>query len=99
VFDFGLFWVKGQRIATGQANVKAYNRYLRDLIHTDRALQTFRRAGQRLDQGHPASRRRAEESKAAKHSKESRSQGIVARSLPRVTSLKERRGKKQFSTV
>src|ERR1017187_1827466 len=44
-------------------------------------LQTFRRAGQRLDQGHPASRRRAEESKAAKHSKESRSQGSVARAL------------------
>src|ERR1035437_2386555 len=44
-------------------------------------LQTFRRAGQRLDQGHPASRRRAEEFKAAKHSKESRSQGSVARAL------------------
>ncbi len=31
-FDFGSFWMKGQRIATGQANVKAYNRKLRDLI-------------------------------------------------------------------
>ncbi len=41
VFDFGLFWVKGQRIATGQANVKAYNRYLRDLIHTDRAKPSW----------------------------------------------------------
>src|ERR1035441_3359360 len=44
-------------------------------------LQTFRRAGQGLDQGHPASRRRAEESKAAKHSKESRSQESVACAL------------------
>src|ERR1019366_6189145 len=42
-------------------------------------LQTFRRAGQRLDQGHPGSRRRAEESKAAKHPKESRAQESVAR--------------------
>jgi threonine dehydrogenase-like Zn-dependent dehydrogenase len=41
VFDFGLFWVKGQRIATGQANVKAYNRYLRDLIHADRAKPSW----------------------------------------------------------
>ena len=41
VFDFGLFWSKGQRIATGQANVKAYNRYLRDLIHADRAKPSW----------------------------------------------------------
>jgi threonine dehydrogenase-like Zn-dependent dehydrogenase len=41
VFDFGLFWVKGQRIATGQANVKAYNRYLCDLIHADRAKPSW----------------------------------------------------------
>ena len=41
MFDFGLFWVKGQRIATGQANVKAYNRYLRDLIHADRAKPSW----------------------------------------------------------
>jgi glutathione-independent formaldehyde dehydrogenase len=27
-FDFGQFWMKGQRIATGQANVKSYNRQL-----------------------------------------------------------------------
>jgi hypothetical protein len=27
-FDFGQFWMKGQRIATGQANIKAYNRQL-----------------------------------------------------------------------
>jgi len=36
-FDFGKFWFKGQRIATGQANVKAYNRKLCNLIHTDKA--------------------------------------------------------------
>ncbi|TDV15571.1 glutathione-independent formaldehyde dehydrogenase [Paraburkholderia caballeronis] len=30
--DFGQLWMKGQHIATGQANVKAYNRKLRDLI-------------------------------------------------------------------
>jgi glutathione-independent formaldehyde dehydrogenase len=36
-FDFGQFWMKGQHIATGQANVKAYNRKLRDLIAADRA--------------------------------------------------------------
>jgi threonine dehydrogenase-like Zn-dependent dehydrogenase len=37
VFDFGRFFVKGQTMATGQANVKHYNRYLRDLIHEDKA--------------------------------------------------------------
>jgi glutathione-independent formaldehyde dehydrogenase len=31
-YDFGAMWMKGQRVATGQANVKAYNRKLRDLI-------------------------------------------------------------------
>lgn len=36
-FDFGQFWVKGQRIATGQANVKAYNRNLSNLIHVGKA--------------------------------------------------------------
>ena len=36
-FDFGKFWFKGQRIATGQANVKAYNRKLCNLIHTGKA--------------------------------------------------------------
>lgn len=36
-FDFGAFWFKGQQIRTGQANVKAYNRRLRDLIHHDKA--------------------------------------------------------------
>jgi glutathione-independent formaldehyde dehydrogenase len=40
-FDFGLFWSKGQRIGTGQANVKAYNRHLRNLIHEDRAKPSW----------------------------------------------------------
>ena len=36
-FDFGKFWFKGQRIATGQANVKAYNRKLCKLIEVGKA--------------------------------------------------------------
>ena len=36
-FDFGKFWFKGQKIGTGQCNVKAYNRRLRDLIHVGKA--------------------------------------------------------------
>ena len=40
-FDWGLFWFKGQRVGTGQANVKAYNRYLRDLIHEGKAKPSF----------------------------------------------------------
>jgi len=36
-FDLGNFFEKGQHMATGQANVKAYNRHLRDLIHAGRA--------------------------------------------------------------
>ena len=36
-FDFGAFWFKGQQIRTGQSNVKAYNRRLRDLIHVGKA--------------------------------------------------------------
>ena len=40
-FDFGNFWMKGQHIATGQANVKAYNRQLRDLIAADKAKPSF----------------------------------------------------------
>ena len=36
-FDFGKFWFKGQQMGTGQANVKAYNRSLRDLIHHGKA--------------------------------------------------------------
>jgi glutathione-independent formaldehyde dehydrogenase len=34
-FDLGKFWFKGQRMGTGQCNVKAYNRRLMDLIHHD----------------------------------------------------------------
>lgn len=36
-FDFGKFWFKGQKIGTGQCNVKAYNRRLADLIHYGKA--------------------------------------------------------------
>ena len=36
-FDFGKFWFKGMKIGTGQCNVKAYNRRLRDLIHHGKA--------------------------------------------------------------
>lgn len=36
-FDFGKFWFKGQKIGTGQANVKAYNRNLAKLIEADKA--------------------------------------------------------------
>jgi glutathione-independent formaldehyde dehydrogenase len=36
-FDFGKFWFKGQKMGTGQCNVKAYNRRLRDLIHYGKA--------------------------------------------------------------
>jgi threonine dehydrogenase-like Zn-dependent dehydrogenase len=36
-FDFGSFWLKGQAIRTGQANVKAYNRQLARLIHQGKA--------------------------------------------------------------
>jgi threonine dehydrogenase-like Zn-dependent dehydrogenase len=36
-FDFGKFFFKGQSMGTGQANVKNYNRQLRDLIHQDKA--------------------------------------------------------------
>jgi glutathione-independent formaldehyde dehydrogenase len=40
-FEWGKCWFKGQRIATGQCNVKAYNRQLRDLIHAGRAKPSF----------------------------------------------------------
>jgi len=40
-FDMGLFWTKGQHIGTGQANVKSYNRQLRDLIHAGKAKPSF----------------------------------------------------------
>jgi threonine dehydrogenase-like Zn-dependent dehydrogenase len=35
-FDFGTFFFKGLSMGTGQANVKLYNRQLRNLIHRDR---------------------------------------------------------------
>jgi glutathione-independent formaldehyde dehydrogenase len=41
VFDYGLCWFKGQHIGTGQCNVKAYNRQLRDLISAGRAQPSF----------------------------------------------------------
>ena len=40
-FDLGLFWSKGQRMGTGQTNVKAYNRYLCNLIHAGKATPSF----------------------------------------------------------
>lgn len=40
-FNYGAFWQKGQRIGTGQANVKAYNRQLCELIHVGRAKPSF----------------------------------------------------------
>lgn len=39
--DLGTFFMKGLRMGTGQANVKAYNRQLRDLIITGRATPSF----------------------------------------------------------
>lgn len=36
-FDFGKFWFKGQKMGTGQCNVKAYNRRLAELIHHGKA--------------------------------------------------------------
>lgn len=40
-FDFGQFWVKGHHLATGQANVKAYNRKLCNLIAAGKAKPSF----------------------------------------------------------
>ena len=40
-FDMGTFWTKGQSMATGQANVKTYNRYLADLIHVGKAQPSW----------------------------------------------------------
>jgi glutathione-independent formaldehyde dehydrogenase len=37
VFDYGQFWFKGQSVANGQANVKQYNRRLRELIAEGKA--------------------------------------------------------------
>jgi glutathione-independent formaldehyde dehydrogenase len=42
VFDFGMFLVQGDNASRlGQANVKAYNRHLRNLIHTGRAKPSW----------------------------------------------------------
>jgi threonine dehydrogenase-like Zn-dependent dehydrogenase len=41
IFDFGNFWVRGQTLKTGQANVKAYNRYLSNLIKIGKATPSF----------------------------------------------------------
>ena len=41
VFDQSLFWFKGQKIGTGQANVRHYNRQLRDLVATGRATLSW----------------------------------------------------------
>ncbi len=40
-FDFGNFWMKGQSIATGQANVKSYNRQLSTLISSGKATPSM----------------------------------------------------------
>ena len=40
-FDLGLYFQKGLSMGSGQANVKAYNRQLRDLIHAGRAEPSF----------------------------------------------------------
>ncbi|MFI7277055.1 glutathione-independent formaldehyde dehydrogenase [Streptomyces sp. NPDC049879] len=41
VFSMGRFFEKGLRMGTGQANVKSYNRQLRDLIVQGRATPSF----------------------------------------------------------
>jgi glutathione-independent formaldehyde dehydrogenase len=40
-FDLGEFFGRGQRMGTGQANVKMYNRYLAELIHAGRARPSW----------------------------------------------------------
>jgi threonine dehydrogenase-like Zn-dependent dehydrogenase len=40
-FDYGLFFQKGLAVGSGQADVKRYNRELRDLIHLGRAKPSF----------------------------------------------------------
>jgi len=40
-FPFGKLFEKGLTVGTGQCNVKAYNRYLRDLIISGRAKPSF----------------------------------------------------------
>jgi glutathione-independent formaldehyde dehydrogenase len=41
VFDFGMFWFKGQKMGTGQCPVKRYNRHLRNMIHAGKAHPSF----------------------------------------------------------
>lgn len=41
VFDIGNFFAKGLGMASGQANVKSYNRELRDLIHVGKAKPSW----------------------------------------------------------
>jgi glutathione-independent formaldehyde dehydrogenase len=41
LFKVGRFFEKGLRMGSGQANVKSYNRYLRDLILAGRATPSF----------------------------------------------------------
>jgi glutathione-independent formaldehyde dehydrogenase len=40
-FDWGMLWLRGQHVGTGQCNVKAYNRQLRDLVSVGRAKPSF----------------------------------------------------------
>jgi glutathione-independent formaldehyde dehydrogenase len=40
-FDYGSFWTKGQTMATGQCNVKEYNRALLNLIVEDKARPSY----------------------------------------------------------
>jgi len=41
LLSFGKLFEKGLSLGTGQCNVKAYNRYLRDLIISGRAKPAF----------------------------------------------------------
>ena len=41
VFDFGMFWFKGQSMGTGQCPVKRYDRHLRNLIHVGKAKPSW----------------------------------------------------------
>ncbi|KAI9746762.1 MAG: hypothetical protein M4579_007605, partial [Chaenotheca gracillima] len=41
LIPFGKLFEKGLTIGTGQCNVKAYNRYLRDMIISGRAKPSF----------------------------------------------------------
>ena len=40
-FDIGQFWFKGQSLGNGQANVKAYNRFLSHVIEHDRVKPSW----------------------------------------------------------